>query len=277
METSQPRTDRVSPFQFISKDLITLSDSAPEQFPCNPTISESIKKNLRSIPGWDATNTFDWAPGYKIRLCGLDQLIGASIIRSCAQSLHLNLVTAPERCLARLNPQTMQLHILPQEKLRNKIAKAQAKLSSRKQENELYLKKEITNLETALKNLEKGLPSYSDYIVEKNIVATSQPLSLAQVQQFNSLLQKTGYRIGLPESIIHGTDGIVYLDNISYMFFSQAKDPGEFELDVYYAMNCFRTKISMDPIACVWLDGQIAQKFEQLKAAGVKFFILKNQ
>lgn len=216
-----PSKPCVSPYQFLFEDRNGENkNNLAVNFPCEPEIIELIKKNLRSSPGYSSGNEFDWLPNHKVRQCCLDEIIGAAIIRKCTLNLGLNLVSAPDKRLANINR---------------------------------------TELEVYSEPCEKYYFPYRSFVVQKRIPSANAALTLAQVQQLCEFFKATGYQTDRKENIINGTDGIVYLDNTSYLRFSQAKTQEDFSSDVHFAMIRLSKKHTLEPSALKWLNQQIEQ------------------
>ena len=264
METPEQPNNSPSSYRFLLSDLLEKPwPNLQEEFPCEPQIPELIRRNLTIIPGWVSGNEFDWLREYKVRKCGPTHIIGAAIIRKCAQDLGLNLVAGPARSLA---------FVFDQEEVDRQVSDFKKKTKA------LYGREITCNEDECLcvncycLRIEKGKfreKATHDYILDKKIPTIIKPLSLAQVQQLCILFNFTGYKINHGDDVLHGTDGKVYLTDTCFTSFSQAKDTLRFEFDVYGAMNRLKDRVSLEPLAQDWLGQQIAVKFEELKARGL--------
>ncbi len=210
---------RITPYQYLYSDWSReCKKDLSADFPCDPGVIETIKKNLKHIPGYDSGNEFDWLPEYKIRQCCLDEIIGAAIIRKCTLNLGLNLVSAPDKRLANIKRAELEVY---NEACGNYFC------------------------------------PYRSFIVQRRIPSTNAGLTLAQVQQLCELIRATGYETKRKENIINGTDGIVYFDNTSYLRFSQAKTQESFNSDVHFAMIRLRKNHTLEASALAWLNKEI--------------------
>lgn len=214
----EPACRPVTSYQYLSSDWFReCKKDLSVDFPCDPGAIEAIKENLMIIPGYDSGNEFDWLPEYKIRECGTDCIMGAALIRKCAHDLQLNLVSASDKRVARINC---------------------AELKTYEIRKDYYL-------------------PYTDFIVQRRIPSTNAALTLAQVQQLCELIKATGYQTERKENIINCIDGIVYFDDTSYLRFSQAETPEGFSSDVHFAMIRLRKKHTLEASALAWLNQQI--------------------
>lgn len=220
--------DRICPYQFLRKDWYAACEKDLSiEFPCSPEIIESIRKNMPHPPGYYSQNEFNWLPEYKIRSPGIDHIIGAALIRKCAHDLQLNLVSAPDKRLARINRTELAVYNEPP--------------------GNYYF-------------------TYRDFIVQRRIPSVDISLSLAHVKQLCSLFQATGYKLEDVTSVINGADGIIYLDCTSYLYFSQATTQYEFDCHVLCAMTKLKKIFPLQQDARAWLEQNISSKLQQLKA-----------